>query len=77
MLIYFLIITNRNESKALLRHIPLDGKHKFNSATCSQFKNGIMINVNMSVRIIVCAKKIIAGIIANLFVKIAIISPYS
>ena len=36
-----------------------------------QFKNGIMINVNMSVRSIVCAKQIIAGTIAIVFVKMA------
>ena len=32
---YFLTIRNKNESKALLKHIPLDGKHKFNGATCN------------------------------------------
>ena len=35
---YFLMITNRNESKALLKHIPLDGKYKFNSTTCNSIQ---------------------------------------
>ena len=36
-----------------------------------QIKNGIMINVSVSVKIIVHAKKkIIAGILAHVFVKI-------
>ena len=35
---YFLMITNRNESKALLKHYPLDGKHKFNSTTCNSIQ---------------------------------------
>ena len=39
------------------------------------FKNGIMINVNVSVKSIACVKKIIAGIIANVFVKMVHINP--
>ena len=38
-----------------------------------QIKNRIMKDVNMSVKIIVHAKKIIVGILANIFVRIAII----
>ena len=34
-----------------------------------QFKNGIMINVNVSVKSIVCVKKVITGIIPNVFVE--------
>ena len=33
MLMYFFMITNGNESKALVKDIPLDGKYKFNRAT--------------------------------------------
>ena len=38
-----------------------------------QIKNRIMKDVNVSVKIIVHAKKIIVGILANIFVRIAII----
>ena len=40
-----------------------------------QFKNGIMINANVSVKSIACVKKVIAGIIANVFVKMVHINP--
>ena len=36
-----------------------------------QINNGIMINVNVSVKTIKHAKKIMIGILANVFVKIA------
>ena len=36
-----------------------------------QIKNGIMMSVNVSVKRIACAKKIIVGILANKFVKMA------
>ena len=39
----------------------------------TQIKNGIIINVNPSVKIIVCAKNIIVGILAHVFVRIACI----
>ena len=35
-----------------------------------KIKNGIMINVNMSVKTIECAKNIVAGVPAHVFVKI-------
>ena len=35
-----------------------------------QIKNGIIMHVNMNVKIIVHAKKIIAGILAHVFVRI-------
>ena len=35
-----------------------------------QIKNGILINVNFSVKGILCAKKIIVGILAHVFVRI-------
>ena len=36
-----------------------------------QIKNGIIKHVNVNVKIIVSAKKIIVGILAHLFVRIA------
>ena len=36
----------------------------------NHIKNGIMINVNMSVKAVKCAEKIIARILAHVFVRI-------
>ena len=36
-----------------------------------QIKSGILISVNVSVKSITCAKKIIVGIVAHVFVRIA------
>ena len=57
--------------KTLVKHISCDYKCKFNSATCnSNRKNGIMTNVNFIVKKMVRLKKIIVGILANVFVSI-------
>ena len=34
----FFMITNRNESKTLVKHIPLDGKCKFNCTICNSLQ---------------------------------------
>ena len=49
--------------------------HVVLSASCIvqhviQIKNGILINVSFSVKGIVCAKEIIVGILAHVFVRI-------
>ena len=66
----FNMISNKNEAKALVKHISSDCKCKFNSKTCNSNQNGIK-HVYVNVKIIVSAKKIIAGILAHVFVRIA------
>ena len=66
----FKIITNKNEAKTIAKLLSYDCKYKFNSANCKSTKNGIMINANASVKRIVSAKKIIAGTLAHIFVRI-------
>ena len=52
-----------NKIKTLVKHISYDCKCKFTSTTCNsnQKWNTVMINANLSVKCIVCAKKIIVG----------------
>ena len=67
----FNMITNENEAKTMTKHISCDCKCKFNSATCKiQINNGIMKHFNVSVKIIVHAKKITVGILAHALVRI-------
>ena len=67
----FNMITNEKEAKTMAKHISCDSKCKFNSTTCKiQMKNGIIKHVNVSVKIIVHAKKITVGILARAFVRI-------
>ena len=67
----FNMITNKNEAKAITKHIPCECKCKFNSTICnSNLKNGLIKHVHVSVKIIVRSKKIIVGILAHVFVRI-------
>ena len=69
----FNMITNKNKAKKMTKDISCDCKCKFNcscNTTIIQIKNGIMKHVNASVKIIVSAKKITVGILANVFVRI-------
>ena len=61
------MITKINEAKTLAKHISCE-----NSIVqyVIQTKNGIMINGNGNIKSIVCAKEIIAGILAQVFVRI-------
>ena len=54
------MITRTNEAKTLVKHISCECKCKFNLTTCNviQIKNGMMINVNVSVKSIVCAARL-------------------
>ena len=52
----FNIITNKNEGKAMIKHISFD---------C------IIKHLNVNVKIIISAKKIITGILAHILVRIA------
>ena len=67
----FNMITNKNEAKAMAEHICSDCKCKFNSTVCIiQIKNRILKHVNVNIKIIVRAKKIIGGTLAHIFVRI-------
>ena len=61
----FNMITNRNEAKTLVKHISCNWKCKFNSTTCNSSQKGIMKHANVSVKIIVQAKKTTVGILAH------------
>ena len=66
----FNIIANKNEAKIMAKHISCDLKCKLNKTTFNSNKNVTMKHVNVNVKITVSAKKIIAGILAHVFVRI-------
>ena len=70
----FNMITKINEDKTLIKHISCDWKSKLPSTTCNEIKNGMMKHINVSVKIIVRAKKIIVGILVHVFVRTVSIS---
>ena len=65
------MITNKNEAKAMTKHTSCDCKYKSNSRKCNSNQNGIIKHFNVNVKIIVHAKKIIAGILTHVFVTTA------
>ena len=67
----FNMITNENIAKAMRKHISCDCKCKFKSKNVIQIKIGIIKHVNVNVKSIMSAKKIIVGILAHVFVRIA------
>ena len=66
----FDMITNWNEAKALVKHISCDCKYKFNSTTCNSNRKWSNEINNVSIRIIVHAKKVIVGILAYVLLRI-------
>ena len=68
------MIINKNEAKAMTKHISCDCKCKFNSTTSNSNKKGTIKHVNVNVKNIVSAKKIIVGILAHAFMRIVSIS---
>ena len=64
-------ITRVYKAKAFVNHISSDFKYQLNSSTCNSDQNGMVIHANASVRNFVRAKKIIFGILAHAFVRIA------
>ena len=68
------MITNKNEARAMAKHISCDCKCKFSSTIVIQIKIGIIKHVNENVKIIISAKMIIVGILAQVFVRIASIT---
>ena len=67
----FNVITNKNEAKTMAKHISRDCKCKFNSTTCNSNQKWNNKHVNVNVKIMISAKKIIVGILAHIFVRIA------
>ena len=67
----FNIITNKNKAKKWQKifHVIVNANSIVLHVT--QIKNGITKLVNVNVKTIISAKKIIAGIIAHVFVRIA------
>ena len=68
----FYTITNKHEAKTITKHISCDCKCKFNSATCNlnlKWNNKKHVNVNL--KIIITAIKIIVVILAHVFARIA------
>ena len=65
------MITNKNESKTMVKHVSYDWKCKFNNTICNWNQNVITKHVNVNVKIIVNAKDIIVGILAHLFLRTA------
>ena len=66
----FNMITNKDEAKAMTEHISCDCKCKFDSTTRNSNKNGIIKHVNVNLKIILSAKKILIGILTHVFSRI-------
>ena len=63
------VITRINESKTMVKHISCDCKCKFNGTRCNSNQKWNNEYVNVSVKIIVCAKIITVGILAHVFAR--------
>ena len=64
----FNMIIGINELETLIKHTSYDCKSKFDGRKCDSYQSGIMINVNVSVKVwenIMCDKKIIFGILLH------------
>ena len=55
----------------MTKYIFCDYKWKFNSITCNSNQKWNIKHVNVNVKIIISAKKIIAGILTHVFARIA------
>ena len=66
----FKMTTRVYEAKTMKKHVSSDCKSKFNVQHVIQIMiNGILINVNANVNLIIRLKKIIVGILAHVFVR--------
>ena len=65
------MVTNKNEAKTITIQISYDCKCKFNIIACSLDQKGIIRHVDVNVKVIVNAKRIKVGILANVFLRIA------
>ena len=67
----FNMIANKNEPKAMIKHISFDSKCKLNSTGCSSNQKWKIKHVNVNVKVIFSAKKIVVGILGNVYVRLA------
>ena len=65
----FNMITGISESKTLTKHILCECKCKFGGKNVIQIDGGITTNVDVSVKKFMYVKKIMFGILVNIFVK--------
>ena len=65
----FDMITGTSESKTLTKHILCKCKCKFDGNNVIQINGGITTNVDVSVKKFMYVKKIMFGILVNIFVK--------
>ena len=64
------MITNKDEAKAMTKHISYDCKYRFKSTTCNSSQKPNNKTCNVNVKIIMNAKKIIVEVLAHVFAKI-------
>ena len=65
----FNMITNKNEAKTMTKHIFIVNANSIVRHVIGN-KNEIIKHVNMNVKIMLSAKKIIVGILAHIFIRI-------
>ena len=63
------MIANLKEVKTVTKHISCNFKCSVNSTACNSNQNRITKRVNVSINIIIYAKKITVGILAHVFVE--------
>ena len=63
------MIANLKEVKTVTKHISCNFKCNVNSTACNSNQNRITKRVNVSINIIIYAKKITVGILAHVFVE--------
>ena len=66
----FNIITNKNEAKTMTKHIWCEYKYSLIVQLAIQIKHGKIKHDSVNAKTIVSIKKIIVGILANVFVRI-------
>ena len=74
--IAFNMITNKNQAKTTKKHILCDCKCKFNSTSCNSDQEWNNKTCKCECKNIKSVKKIIVGILAHVFVRIASIKKY-
>ena len=73
----FNMITRINESKTLTKHISCESKSiSLMEEIVIQINGGIIINVDVNIKNILCVKKIMFGILLHVIVKMENISKY-
>ena len=65
----FTMITGKNESKTLTKHISYKCKCRFGGKNLIRINGVIMLNVDMNIKTIMYVKKIMFGILQHVIVK--------